>query len=149
MNTDLKDLLNDRDIILQHITEIKNDLEKANDQLTAVDLKIGVIIEEPVRQARKLTGKDTGTVDVFVQGVMVKHAQNKKVEWDQEKLAEIKKLILKHNDNPDDYITTKTTYSVDEKKFKKFLPDVQVVFEPARTVNAGKQKLTFDTNWRS
>lgn len=147
---DLKDLINKRFEIVAQEKEIEDKVNAVKEELKVVDGMISDIIQEPVGDVRKLSNKTTGTVDVLIDGVMVKHNLPKKVEWDQEKLAGIKNLILEHDDNPDDYMTTKikTTFGVEEKKYVKFPPEVKAVFDEARTVKTGEPKVSFNVNWR-
>ena len=150
MEKNLKDLIDERLEVLSQIQGLEEKVETIKNKLAVVDAQITAVIEGPVGEARKLANKLAGTVDVLVQGVMVKHNLPKKVEWDQEKLAGIKSLILEHDDNPDEYLVTKTktTYSVLEKKYERFSPEVKAVFNEARTVKTGEAKVSFNMNWR-
>jgi len=114
--------------------------------LADIDAEIGLAIGDAVKVVRTQSGKDTGTVDVLVQGVMVKHNVPKKVVWDQEKLAGIKKLIKEHGDEPDYYMdtTVKTTYKVAEKVYEKMDPEVRAIFSQAREVRVGDPVITFE-----
>lgn len=129
------------DAIMEHVTE-----ESAT--VRQIDEQINAIILEPIKQARLMGGKDTGTVDVLVAGVMVKHQVAKVVKWDQAKLEDIRRKIREHNDDPDAYMKTKINYTIDEKAYKDFPAPVKAVFSEAREVKAGPPKITFDTNWR-
>ena len=120
----------------------------AHGELSAIDAQINSIISWPVQHVRLVTGKDTGTVECLVQGVMVKSQTTKVVAWDQEKLAALRERIAKHNDDPDAYMKSKTTYSIDEKRYKDFPPEIKEVFAEARTVKASAPKLTFTVDWR-
>lgn len=144
----LKELLARRDEVNQMIAELMAPVTEAQSVLSEVEDAITAIITEPMQSVRLATGKDTGTVECLVQGVMVKSQTTKRVEWDQEKLAALRERIKQHNDDPDAYMKTKTTYSIDEKKYKDFPAAIKDVFAEARTVKASAPKLTFDINWR-
>lgn len=144
----LQELLAERDRINTVIAALMEPVTTAQGELTAIDEQITAIIMEPVKQARLVAGKDTGTVDVLVNGVMVKHTTAKVVKWDQSKLAAIRQLIASHNDDPDRYMKTKTEYRIDEKSYNDFPAPIKQVFADAREVKAGPPKVTFDTNWR-
>lgn len=62
----------------------------------------------------------------------------KSVDWDQDKLAEIYKMIGEHED-PSVYIKVK--YDVSETAYKSWPEDVRKVFDAARTVKDGSAKL--------
>lgn len=144
----LKELLEQRDAANSKIATLMEPVTLAQGELTAIEDQINAIITEPIQHVRMTTGKDTGTVECLVQGVMVKSQTQKVVVWDQEKLAALRNLIKEHADDPDKYMKTKIAYSIDEKKYKDFPAPVKQIFAEARTVKAGAPKLTFDTNWR-
>lgn len=60
----------------------------------------------------------------------------KRVEYDQDGLAEAIETIRGWGENPADYVETKITVS--ESKYKAWPPAIRNLFEPARTVKAGK-----------
>lgn len=144
----LKELLTKRDAVNQQIADLMEPVKVAQGYLAEIEESINAIIAEPVQHVRLATGKDTGTVECLVQGVMVKSQTTKQVVWDQEKLAALRERIAQHNDDPDEYMKAKTTYSVDEKKYKDFSPSIKEVFAEARTVKASAPKLTFNVDWR-
>jgi hypothetical protein len=63
----------------------------------------------------------------------------KTVSWDQPKLSELIDTIKGWGEEPAEYIDTKL--SVSETKFKAWPSSVRDLFEPARTVKAGKPKI--------
>lgn len=144
----LKELLAKRDAVNQQISDLMEPVKVAQGFLAEIEESITAIITDPVQHVRLTTGKDTGTVECLVQGVMVKHQTSKVVVWDQEKLAALRERIAQHSDDPDAYMKTKTTYSIDEKRYKDFSPSIKEVFAEARTVKASAPKLTFDVDWR-
>lgn len=144
----LTELLAERDRLNTKITAMMEPVNLAQGELTVIEDQINSIITEPVKQARLLAGKDTGTVDVLVNGVMVKHTMAKVVKWHQDKLTTIRQLIASHNDDPDRYMKAKTEYRIDEKAYHDFPEPIKAVFADAREVKAGTPKITFDTNWR-
>ena len=144
----LKELIDLKELCSKKIAELKEPVFQAQANMKEIDDQITAIILEPVKSVRLATGKDTGTVECLVQGVMVKSQTTKVVSWDQEKLAELRERIAQHNDDPDDYMKTKIAYSIDEKKYKDFPGQVKAIFAEARTVKSSNPKVTFDLNWR-
>ena len=144
----LKKLIERRDAINATLAEINAQAAAVLEQLTEVEESIKIEIAGPVAEARRLAAKNTGTVDVLVQGVMVKHCVDKRVVWDQEKLAALRARIAEYGDEPDAYMRSKTTYSVPEKDYKFFPEPVRAIFAEAREVKAGTPKITFDLEWR-
>jgi hypothetical protein len=119
-------------------------MAELREQLAEVDEEINIEIAGPVAQARQLSGKDTGTVDVLVDGVKVKHLVPKRVVWDQEKMWNIWERIEAAGDDPENYMTVKTTHTVKEKQYDSFPDPVRAIFAEAREVRAGKPKITFE-----
>ena len=136
----LKQLLAEITDIDIRVTEIKK--EKADCQE-----KINDIVTASVNQARLLQGKDTGTINILVDGVEVRHTLPKKIVWDQEKLSEIFEKIRAVAEDPTDYMSVK--YSVSEKNYKKFIPEIKDHFLPARTVETGKPNIELKIKERS
>ena len=62
----------------------------------------------------------------------------KRVDYDQGRLASAVETIKGWGEDPADYVETKL--SVAESKFKAWPPAIRDLFEPARTVKAGKPK---------
>ena len=144
----LKELIDLKELCAKKIAELNEPVIQAQDNMKEIDDQITAIILEPVKSVRLATGKDTGTVECLVQGVMVKSQTTKVVSWDQEKLAELRVKIRTHNDDPDAYMKTKIAYSIDEKKYKDFPGKVKAIFAKARAVKSSNPKFTFDLNWR-
>lgn len=62
----------------------------------------------------------------------------KRVEWDQAEIAKAVETIRGWGEDPAEYVDTKITVS--ERKFDAWPSVVRDLFEPARTVKAGKPK---------
>lgn len=144
----LTELLAEKDRLNVKICSLMEPVNLAQGELATIESQISAAIEESIKQARLMAGKDTGTVDVLVQGVMVKHTVSKVVKWHQDKMEAIRLLIRQHNDDPDQYMKTKVEYKVDEKAYKSFPEQIKAVFAEAREIKSGAPKVTFDTNWR-
>lgn len=140
----LSELVLKRDSVLINQADAEAKLAQLKGELADVDAEISLIIDPAIKQARQLSGKDTGTVDVLVQGVMVKQVVAKKVQWDQAELGRIRLLIRQHNDDPDQYMDTKTTYKVGEKSYAAMPTAVREVFDNARTIVPGTPIVKFD-----
>lgn len=86
--------------------------------------------------------KGFGSVSVDVGAYKVTFTTPKKVEWSQEKLAEIYEKIRAGNDNPEDYI--EVSYNVQEARFKAWPTVISEEFMPARTVKEGAVSVKFE-----
>lgn len=91
---------------------------------------------ERAHQLRQEAGKNTGTVRFDVDGHTVIADLPKKVEYDQRKLKEAVEALRKWGENPEDYVSLEV--KVAETKYTAWPPAVRQLFEPARTLKAGK-----------
>jgi len=66
----------------------------------------------------------------------------KRVEWDQDKLAELFAKIMQHGDKPSNYMRMELT--VPEKMFESMQPEIKEMFSEARTVKNGKATYKFE-----
>jgi hypothetical protein len=81
---------------------------------------------------------DTGTHHRVDGDYEIKVIVPKRVDYDQEKVAAAVETIRGWGEDPAHYVDTK--FSVAESKFKAWPPAIRDLFEPARTVKAGKPK---------
>ena len=132
--SNLKELITERDSALEKIALLKTDLQ-------IMDNRIDEIVGEKFRVARQAIGKDTGAVNLKIDGVEVKQDIPKNVKWDQAELEQTYGEIKDAGDNPEDYITL--SYKVTETVYTKMPDWAKAVFDKARTVGAGKPKLSF------
>lgn len=133
IDKDLKSLVVERENLNERLAILRAEMATV---INAIDHHI----DKGVADARKTQRKDTGIVNVEIEDVAVKHDIPKRVVWDQKKLDALHAKILQHED-PGKYIDI--TYGVSEKKFNTFPDAVKKVFAPARTVKAGKPKISF------
>ncbi|RDC68511.1 hypothetical protein DLJ49_19835 [Rhodovulum sp. 12E13] len=98
----------------------------------AIALKYG----DRAAQARHEAGKDTGTVRFADGPVTVVTDLPKRVDWDQDKLAELVERIRAEGDDPDAYVDV--SLKVPERKYTAWPPAIRSAFETARTVRTGK-----------
>ena len=148
--TNLKNLLTERNRIetrirelldLQKVSEIGLEIETLDTAAEEISRQIEAIITAPLSEARLREGKDTGVINLEIDGVPIKQDVPKTVDWDQSKLAGIVDTIRKAGDDPSQYVQVK--YSVPETNFKAWPDAIRKVFAPARTVKPGKPKVEF------
>ena len=104
-----------------------------------IDGAIGLRFAEKAHTARRDAGKDTGTVRLVEDGVIVIANQPKRVDWDRAQLAALVERIRAEGDDPTEYVDT--AFKVSERKFAAWPAGIRSAFEGARTVRTGK--LTF------
>ncbi|MBF0400814.1 MAG: hypothetical protein HQL90_08610 [Magnetococcales bacterium] len=103
------------------------------------DLLDGVLVRrfgERATRIRQETGKDFGLIRFQEGDVDVAMDLPKRSSWDQGKLAGIVQTIRNAGDDPAQYV--ETTFDVSERKYTAWPDSIRRVFEPARTVKAGK-----------
>ena len=125
------------------LVALQGELDHANKQLKAANTRFGAALEvryaTRAEEARRGCGKDTGTVRLVDGDYTVVADLPKRVEWDQEKLAQIAQNIADSGENPAEFIDTKQTVS--ERKYGALPEAWRKGFEPARTVKVGTLRL--------
>ena len=104
-----------------------------------LDGAIGLRFAEQAHAVRQAAGKDTGTVRLVEDGVIVVADLPKRVDWDQAQLAALVERIRAEGDDPAEYVDV--AYKVPERKYAAWPTGIRSAFEGARTVRTGK--LTF------
>ena len=122
------------------LTHLQREVAAAMSQTKlASDLLNGVLVRrfgDRAATIRQETGRDFGMIRFQDGDVEVAMDLPKRPSWDQGKLAEIVQTIRKSGDNPSQYV--ETSFGVSERKYTAWPDNIRRVFEPARTVKAGK-----------
>lgn len=125
---------------------LQGELDHASKQLKAATARFSAALEvryaTRATEARRACGKDTGTVRLVDGDYTVIADLPKRVDWDQELLAQIARNIADSGENPAEFIDTKL--SVSERKYGALPEAWRKGFEPARTVKTGTLKVTFE-----
>lgn len=137
--TTLEELIASKNNLLVKFMTIKNELDD-------IENKITDIITPTLIQARTIQGKETGVINALVQGFNVKENVPKTIKWDEVKLAAMYRNIADNDDNPEKYIKKKVeeSYTIPEKEFEKFDPEIKEFFSEARIIVHGKPKITIE-----
>jgi hypothetical protein len=130
------------------LAALQVELDHASKTLKAATTKFSAALEvryaTRAAEARRACGKDAGTVRLADGDYTVVADLPKRVDWDQEKLAQIAANIADSHDNPAEFIDTKLTVS--ERKYGALPAARRKGFEPARTVRTGSLKITIEPN---
>ena len=122
------------------LAALQGELDHAGKQLKAATARFNTALEvryaTRAAEARRACGKDTGTVRLVDGEYTVVADLPKRIEWDQEKLAQIARSISNSGDDPAEFIDTKLTVS--ERKYGALPEAWRKGFQPARTVGSGK-----------
>ena len=125
------------------LVALQSELDYASKQLKAANTRFGTALEvryaTRAEEARRACGKDTGTVRLVDGDYTVVADLPKRVDWNQEKLAQIAQNIADSGEDPAEFIDTK--FSVSERKFGALPEAWRKGFEPARTVKMGARRL--------
>lgn len=135
--TTLEELIARKNSLLVKFMTIKNELDD-------IENKITDIVTPPLVQLREIQGKETGVITAIVQGFTVKQDVPKRVIWDEAKLSIKYAAIVDNGDDADKYIKRVERYSVSEKDFLAFPPEIQGFFKGARTIDKGTPKITIE-----
>ncbi|MCL5796273.1 MAG: hypothetical protein M1579_02080 [Gammaproteobacteria bacterium] len=85
-------------------------------------------------------GKDTGTIHLSDDALLIKAEIGKRVDWDQAQLAAIAQRLAAAGEDPAEFIEVK--YSVSERKYGAWPQALRSQFESARTLKPSKPKFT-------
>lgn len=125
------------------IDQIASLLEDVADQKASIkhldDLLNGALNYRYAERAsllRQAKGANTGTVSMDDGEFVVRADLPKKVAWDDAKLAEAVEAVRSWGEKPEDYVSIEV--KVAESRYSAWPPAIQKVFEPARTVGAGR-----------
>jgi hypothetical protein len=128
------------------LAALQAELDHASKTLKAATTKFSSALEvryaTRAAEARRACGKDTGTIRLVDGDYTVVADLPKRVEWDQEKLAQIAANIAASGEDPAEFIETKL--SVSERKYGALPEAWRKGFEPARTVKVGALKVTLE-----
>lgn len=121
------------------------ELKTASDALTAYAKSVAERIDHALflkygKKAQVLrleNGKDTGTVHILDGDVRISADLPKRIEWDQDILAQLAQQLAAQGDDPADYI--QVSYRVSETAFNTWSDSRKQLFMPARTQKTGKQ----------
>ncbi len=111
-------------------------IETAQTTKAWLDGALGLKYGERATAALAAAGKDSVTVRFDDDGVSVIVETQKKVEWDQPKLAARVSLMIESGDAPTDYFDI--AYRVPERKCAAWPGQIRSAFEGARTVRTAK-----------
>jgi hypothetical protein len=126
-------------MLLEDVAAQKADAKALDDILTeACDLKFG----EKANALRAVEGKDTGRVSIEDGEFVIRADLPKLVQWDQAALEQAMETVRNWGESPKDYVAIKL--AVPEAKFKAWPASIRKVFEPARTVGAGKPSFSIE-----
>lgn len=89
------------------------------------------------KAARADAGKDFGVARFTDGDVTVVADLPKKVEWNQRDLADLAERIKAEGEDPRDYV--EVSLKVSERKYGCWPKHIRLLFEPSRTVRAGKE----------
>lgn len=124
--------------------EARSTLDMAKKALDWIETVIALRYEQRAIAARGAAGKDTGTVRFDDGPVTVVAELNKKIDWDQARLAKLVDRIRAGGENPGDYV--EVSFKVAERAYAAWPASIRSEFEPARTVRTGRQTFKLTLN---
>jgi hypothetical protein len=125
--------LPDLDRMIKQVTAAK---DTAALYLNALQSTLHSRLGGHAQQLRQEAGKSTGTVRFEVDGFLVVADLPKRPEYNQVKLKEAVEALRKWGEDPEHYVSLEV--KVAESKYTAWPPAVRQLFEPARTLKAGK-----------
>ena len=124
-------------VLVEDVDEMKAEAKRLGDLLSlALHQRFG----DAAATLRHAEGKDTGRVRLTENGCEIIADLAKKVSWDQSRMSEAVATLRAWGESSADYVTTEV--SVPESRFTAWPPRIRALFEPARTVAAGRPSYT-------
>lgn len=124
-------------LLADDVAELKADTKQVGDKFAAaVHARFG----DQAAVTRRMEGKDTGRVRFTVDGVDVVADLPKRTEWDQARLRDAVAVLRGWGEDPADYVAVEM--SVPESRYSAWPPRIRALFEPARTMGAGRPTYT-------
>jgi len=124
-------------LLADDVAELKADAKQVGDKFAAA---LHARFGDQAAVTRRMEGKDTGRIRLVMDCVEIVADLPRKTEWDQKRLAEAVAVILTWEENPADYVAIEM--SVPETRYSAWPPRIRALFEPARTVSAGRPSYT-------
>ena len=119
--------------LLEAVSELKAEAKRLDETLhDAMTIRYAA----EAATARKISGRDTGTVTLEDGGFIIRADLPKKVEWDEDALAETEAKLRAMGEDPAEYLKIKRVVS--EAAYGNWPSSLRGMFEPARTVGVGK-----------
>ena len=132
----------------EHLALLQEDasanLEAAKRLKDWIDGAITHRYAERAINARRTEHKDTGTIRFLDDTVTVVADLPKKIDWDQDLIAEVIERIRAGGDDPAEYV--EISFKVPERKYTAWPESIRATFAPARTVKTGKQTFRLTIN---
>jgi hypothetical protein len=120
--------------------ELKNNaadrLASAKALVEHIEHALALKYAERAQALRLAAGKDTGVVHFDDGRVRITADLPKRIEWDQQQLADIVRRIAANGEDPAEYV--ETAYRVSEAKFNAWPESLKSAFAPARTLRTSK-----------
>ena len=132
----------------EHLALLQEDasanLEAAKRLKDWIDGAITHRYAERAINARRTEHRDTGTIRFLDDTVTVVADLPKKIDWDQDLIAEVIERIRAGGDDPAEYV--EISFKVPERKYTAWPESIRATFAPARTVKTGKQTIRLTIN---
>ena len=132
----------------EHLALLQEDasanLEAAKRLKDWIDGAITHRYAERAINARRTEHKDTGTIRFLDDTVTVVADLPKKIDWDQDLIAEVIERIRAGGDDPAEYV--EISFKVPERKYTAWPESIRATFAPARKVKTGKQTFRLTIN---
>jgi hypothetical protein len=127
-------------LLAEDVATLKADAKTLGDKLaTALHSRFG----DQAAVTRRIEGRDTGRVRFHVGGFEVVADLPKRTDWDQARLRDAVAVLRGWGEDPADYVAVEM--SVPESRYAAWPPRIRALFEPARTMGAGRPTYTLSS----
>lgn len=116
--------------------------DEANDRVEALKASLEAAVAESALEMRRLQDKETGVINLVLDGFKVKHSVPKNVTWDTKKLMTVARTL--HEQGQDPYAFMECKLTIPEKVYDTLSGDLRKMVLDARTEKRGKVKIELE-----
>lgn len=125
----------------ERLSSAKSEIKSAED---AIGKELARRYASRAKQLRAADDKDFGQVTIRDNGFVIRADLPKKIEYDQSKLQEAVHAVESWNQDPREFVSLEI--KVSEAKYNAWPTSIRSVFEPARTVKAGRETFKIEVD---
>ena len=127
---------------ISHLFDDLADLEaEAKRYKIILEITMAIRFADKAAAERKAKDKDTGTITIREDGFSIACDLPKTVSWDEDGLIQAENELIGMGEPVDEYIKIKRTVS--EAAYNNWPQSLRAMFQPHRTVGAGKPTYKF------
>jgi hypothetical protein len=130
------------DVLIGQLIEFDEQIRLLKEQRDYTERTLEGILQEQINNRLSKNEYGCGTANLETQSFKIKAVVSKKVTWDQAALGKVYHEIETSGIDPSEYI--KRELKVSETAYNGWTDAIKAAFEPARSVEPSKPKITYE-----